>query len=105
MYALLPACQDAEVQSSTLIWDWPLIGRNVVSPARRLCPRTNVAMREPEDIYDQKNQTATDSPGSVYASFSSSTIASSSRFEASPNFYGIPRPDRKRLPFLKQDFN
>ena len=35
---------------------------NVVSPIRRLCPRTNLIMREVEDI-NLKNQTVTISPG------------------------------------------
>src|SRR5262245_58999089 len=35
---------------------------NVVSPIRRLCPRTNLIMREVEDI-DLKNQVVTVSPG------------------------------------------
>src|SRR5579862_4972980 len=35
---------------------------NVVSPIRRLCPRTNLVMREVEDI-DLKNRVVTISPG------------------------------------------
>ena len=51
---------------------------NVVSPIRRLCPRTNLIMREVEDI-NLKNQTVTISPGSVRASSNSNTITWSSR--------------------------
>src|SRR6266852_5860161 len=46
---------------------------NVVSPIRRLCPRTNLIMREVEDI-DLKKQIVTMSPGSVRANSSSNTI-------------------------------
>jgi hypothetical protein len=42
---------------------------NVVSPLRRLCPRTNLIMREIEDI-DLQRQIVTRAPGSVPAGWS-----------------------------------
>ena len=58
---------------------------NVVSPIRRLCPRTNLIMREVRDI-NLKDQIVTISPASVHATSNSNTITWSSRSGVSPAF-------------------
>src|ERR1700739_1131453 len=62
---------------------------NVVSPIRRLCPRTNLIMREVEGI-DLGRQIVIVSPGFVPASCSSNTITWSSRSAPLPIFTACP---------------
>jgi len=62
---------------------------NVVSPIRRLCPRTNLIMREVRDI-NLKNQIVTISPASVHATSNSNTITWSLRSGVSPTFTACP---------------
>src|ERR1700745_1427803 len=71
---------------------------NVVSPIRRLCPRTNLIMREVEDI-DLKNQIVTVSPGfrprPLELPYDYLVIA----LGEVTNFYGLPGMLENVLPF------
>src|SRR5258708_17961960 len=71
---------------------------NVVSPIRRFCPRTNLVMREVEDI-DLKNQIVTTSPGfrprQLRLQYDHLVIALGSV----SNFYGMPGLMENALPF------
>jgi NADH dehydrogenase len=71
---------------------------NVVSPIRRLCPRTNLIMREVEDI-DLANQTVTISPGfrprQLQIKYDYLVIALGNV----TNFYGMPGLIENALPF------
>jgi NADH dehydrogenase len=71
---------------------------NVVSPIRRLCPRTNLVMREVENI-DLKNQVVTISPGfrprSLQIKYDYLVIALGNV----TNFYGMPGLFENALPF------
>src|ERR1700726_2081871 len=63
---------------------------NIVSPIRRLCPRTNLIMREVRDI-DLKDQIVTISPGPPgHATSNSNTITWSLRSGVSPTFTACP---------------
>src|SRR5260370_28660905 len=71
---------------------------NVVSPIRRSCPRTSLAMREAEDI-DLKNQIVTLSPGfrprQLRLEYDRLVIALGSV----TNFYGMPGLMENAMPF------
>jgi len=71
---------------------------NVVSPIRRSCPRTNLVMREVEDI-DLKNQIVTLSPGfrprQLRIEYDRLVIALGSV----TNFYGMPGLMENAMPF------
>ena len=71
---------------------------NVVSPIRRLCPRTNLIMREVEDI-DLKRQIVTVSPGFhprlLQLQYDHLVIALGSV----TNFYGMPGMMENAMPF------
>src|SRR5271170_5029602 len=71
---------------------------NVVSPIRRLCPRTNLVMREVEDI-DLKNQVVTISPGfrprQLQIKYDYLVIA----LGTVTSFYGMPGMMENALPF------
>ena len=71
---------------------------NVVSPIRRLCPRTNLIMREVEDI-DLKRQIVTISPGfhprQLQLQYDHLVIALGSV----TNFYGMPGMMENAMPF------
>ena len=71
---------------------------NVVSPIRRLCPRTNLVMREVEDI-DLKNQNVTISPGffrrQLQIQYDHLVIALGNV----TNFYGMPGLIENAFPF------
>src|SRR5260370_16393020 len=71
---------------------------NVVSPIRRFCPRTNLVMREVEDI-DLKNQIVTTSPGfrprQLRLQYDHLVIALGSV----SNFYGMPGLMENAMPF------
>ncbi len=71
---------------------------NVVSPIRRFCPRTNLVMREVEDI-DLKNQVVTTSPGfrprQLRLQYDHLVIALGSV----SNFYGMPGLMENAMPF------
>jgi NADH dehydrogenase len=71
---------------------------NVVSPIRRLCPRTNLVMREVEDI-DLKNKVVTVSPGfrprQLKLEYDYLVIALGNV----TNFYGMPGMIENAMPF------
>jgi hypothetical protein len=71
---------------------------NVVSPIRRLCPHTNLMMREVEDI-DLKNQAVTISPGfrprQLQLPYDHLVIALSNV----TNFHGMPGMIENAMPF------
>ena len=71
---------------------------NVVSPIRRFCPRTNLVMRDVEDI-DLKNQIVTISPGfrprQLQLKYDYLVIALGNV----TNFYGMPGLIENALPF------
>ena len=71
---------------------------NVVSPIRRLCPRTNLIMREVEDI-DLTNQIVTISPGfrprQLQLKYDHLVIA----LGTVTNFYGMPGLIENAMPF------
>lgn len=71
---------------------------NVVSPIRRFCPRTNLVMRDVEDI-DLKNQVVTISPGfrprQLQIKYDYLVIALGNI----TNFYGMPGLIENALPF------
>src|ERR1700740_1392623 len=71
---------------------------NVVSPIRRLCPRTNLIMREVRDI-DLKDQIVTISPGfrprHLQHKYDYLVIALGSL----PNFHGMPGMMENAMPF------
>jgi NADH dehydrogenase len=71
---------------------------NVVSPIRRLCPRTNLVMREVEDV-DLKNKTVSVSPGfgprQLKLSYDYLVIALGNI----TNYYGMPGMMENARPF------
>jgi NADH dehydrogenase len=71
---------------------------NVVSPIRRLCPRTNLVMREVEEI-DLQNQTVTISPGfrprQLQLHFDNLVIALGN----TTSFHGMPGMIENAMPF------
>lgn len=71
---------------------------NVVSPIRRFCPRTNLVMREVEDI-DLKNQIVTISPGFLPRQLQLKYDYLVVALGNVTNFYGMPGLFENALPF------
>jgi NADH dehydrogenase len=71
---------------------------NVVSPIRRLCPRTHLIMREVEDI-DLKNQIVTISPGFRPRHFELKYDHLVIALGNITNFYGMPGMIENAMPF------
>jgi NADH:ubiquinone reductase (H+-translocating) len=71
---------------------------NVVSPIRRLCPRTNLIMREVEDI-DLKNQIVTISPGFRPRQFQLKYDHLVIALGNITNFHGMPGMMENAIPF------